>query len=104
VVLPREARRVSYRGSVYYTHRDVWYRSSGRGYVVVSRPSGYRDSYHDHDRFYPRDPHSPYSPGGRVVLPHEARRVMYRGNVYYTHRNVCYRPSRSTYVIVSSPY
>ena len=107
VVLPREARRISYRGNVYYTHRDTWYRPSGSGYVVVSRPSGYRDSYHDHDRhdhLSPRDPRSPYSPGGRVVLPSEARRVMYRGNVYYTHRDTWYRPSGSSYVIVTRPY
>lgn len=95
VVLPREARRVSYRGQVYYNHHDTWYRPSGSSYVVVNRPSGYMD---------PRNPRSPYSPGGTVVLPREARRVSYRGQVYYTHRNVWYRPSGSSYVIVRSPY
>lgn len=64
---------------------------------------------HDHDRdrrpgYGSTDPRSPYSPGGRVVLPSEARRVSYRGQVYYTHRNVWYRPSGSSYVIVRSPY
>lgn len=38
VVLPREARPVAYRGVNYHTHGGVWYRPSGRGYVVVARP------------------------------------------------------------------
>ena len=66
-----------------------------------------RDRY-DGDRRGPsyssRDPRSPFSPGGSVVLPREARRVSYRGNTYYTHRNVWYRPSGSSYVVVASPY
>lgn len=38
VVLPREARRVPYHGVHYYTHRGVWYRPQGRGYIVCPRP------------------------------------------------------------------
>lgn len=51
-----------------------------------------------------RDPRSPYSPGGRVVLPREARRTVYRGGVYYVHRDVWYRSDRGGYVIVARPY
>lgn len=47
---------------------------------------------------------SPYSPGGTVVLPGEARRITHRGQVYYTHRNVWYRPAGRGYVIVQRPY
>ena len=38
VVLPRGARPVVYRGVRYHTHGNTWYRPSGRGYVIVSRP------------------------------------------------------------------
>lgn len=38
VVLPREARRVTHRGSVYYTHRCQWYRPYGSGYLTCPRP------------------------------------------------------------------
>ena len=49
-------------------------------------------------------PRSPFSPGGRVILPREARRVMYRGNVYYTHRGQWYRPSGHGHVACPRPY
>ncbi len=49
-------------------------------------------------------PRSPWSPGGRVVLPREARRTVYRGGVYYVHRDVWYRPYQGGYVIVTRPY
>lgn len=38
VVLPGEARRVSYHGQTYYRHHNTWYRPSGRGYVIVAAP------------------------------------------------------------------
>jgi hypothetical protein len=49
-------------------------------------------------------PRSPYSPGGRVVLPREARRVTHRGNVYYTHRGLWYRPNGTGYLACPRPY
>lgn len=50
-------------------------------------------------------PRSPWSPGGPVVLPREARRVVYRGSVYHTHRGVWYRPGVSGgWVVCPSPY
>lgn len=69
-----------------------------------------------------RNPHSPYSPGGRmmtpgerivhgphhhggvVVLPPGARRHPYRGVTYHTHGGLWYRPSGSGYVVVPRPY
>ncbi len=70
-----------------------------------------------------RHPHSPYSPGGRlvtpgerlihgrphlpggvVVLPAGARRYPYRGVTYHTHGGLWYRPSGPGYVIVPRPY
>ncbi len=51
-----------------------------------------------------QDPRSPRSPGGSVVLPGEARRVVHGGSTYYTHRNVWYRPSGSGYIVVTRPY
>lgn len=72
------------------------------------RRDRHHDLAHDRDRGRPgysyADARDPRSPGGRVILPREARRINYRGQVYYTHRNVWYRPSGSTYVIVRSPY
>lgn len=38
VVLPREARPVVHGGVTYHTHNGLWYRPSGRGYVIVARP------------------------------------------------------------------
>lgn len=49
-------------------------------------------------------PRSPYSPGGRVVLPREAHRVHHRGGVYYTHRGMWYRPHGGGYVVCPRPY
>jgi hypothetical protein len=38
VTLPRGSRRVMHSGTTYYTHGSTWYRSSGSGYVRVTRP------------------------------------------------------------------
>ncbi|MCB1278569.1 hypothetical protein [Prosthecobacter sp.] len=51
-----------------------------------------------------RNPHSPYSPGGVVVLPREARRVYHGGAPYYTHRGVWYRPHGHGFVVCPRPY
>ncbi|MBB5040434.1 hypothetical protein [Prosthecobacter dejongeii] len=76
------------RDGRYDRDRDGRYDRDGRG-----RPGyGYQD------------PRSPRSPGGTVVLPGEARRVIHGGSTYYTHRNVWYRPSGSGYIIVTRPY
>ncbi|MCW0218911.1 MAG: hypothetical protein OJI67_11370 [Prosthecobacter sp.] len=71
-------------------------RVGGTVVVTETRPA------YGHGRY--RHPRSPLSPGGVVVLPREARRVVYRGGTYYTHRNVWYRSSGSGYVVCARPY
>ncbi len=51
-----------------------------------------------------RHPHSPLSPGGVLVLPHEARPMYHRGIAYHTHRGVWYRPVGRGYVVCPRPY
>lgn len=62
------------------------------------------DSYHHYDHGYDHGYDHTYGHGGYVGLPAGARRVYYRGTVYYTHHGMWYRSSGPGYVIVRSPY
>jgi len=107
-------------GVNYYRHNDVYYRSQGRRYVVVERPSyggpsryDPRDRYDRHDgRYDPRDRYDlqqdpRYGHGRETIirtLPSGARVVTHRGTRYYESRGTYYRPSAGGYIIVGSPF
>lgn len=90
--LPPQHRVVTYSGTRYYVHDDVYYRPRGSGYVVVSDPHPHR--HHDRGRT------------NRIIreLPNGYEVTTVRGTRYYRHNDVYYRPRSGGYVIVERPY
>lgn len=109
--LPRGYRTEVISGTRYYHHGGVYYRSQGRGYVVVESPRRGPGSYHpvrDRDRDGTpnwRDPR-PNVPSGQVIrrLPGGYRVVDHRGTRYYRIGDTYYRSHGGGYIIVGSPY
>jgi len=109
-------------GQRYYHHNNVYYRSQGRGYVVVDGPrrsgpgprpdrdwDGGRDR--DRDRDHRGDHNDNRGPGrgrGNVTvirqLPNGYTVVNHRGQRYYKAGNSYYQSGSGGYVIVGSPF
>lgn len=117
--LPSGYRSEVIAGSRYYRHNDIYYRSQGRGYVVVESPhrrfsdrgpGSDRDRGPDRDRDRDGRPNwndpRPNVPGGPVVrrLPNGYKTVTHRGARYYRAGDVYYQSRGDGYIIVRSPY
>lgn len=112
-VLPSGYRTEVIAGTSYYHHGGVYYRPSGRGYVVVNSPhrhsGGYRpDPRRDRDRDGRpnwNDPR-PNVPGGQMVrrLPNGYQTVTHRGTRYYRVGDVYYQSRGEGYIVVARPY
>ena len=82
-VLPRDYRRIPWRGTDYFVHGGVWYRPYGRSYVVVRPPFGFTVS----------------------VLPPFYTTFWFGGIPYYYANGIYYnwRPVQREYVVVEPP-
>lgn len=97
--LPPRYQTVTYGGTRYYYHDNVYYRPQRGGYVVVANPrvratmTGYPVSR---------------GPATNVTvirsLPRGYRTVNYQGVRYYRHGDTFYQPSTGGYRVVASPY
>lgn len=97
--LPPRYQTLTYGGSRYYYHNNVYYRPHGRGYIVVENPRG---------RATTTRSYSARTSGPNVsvirTLPRGHRVVTYNGVRYYQHGSSYYQPTRGGYHLVANPY
>lgn len=97
--LPPRYQTMTYGGTRYYYHNNVYYRPHGGGYIVVANPRvrATMTSY-------------PVSRGAATnvtvirSLPRGYRTVNYQGVRYYRHGDSYYQPASGGYRVVASPY
>lgn len=108
--LPAGYRTVTYGGTRYYQHDNVYYRPRGSGYAVVDRPRAAGPVRRDWDRDGIRNRRDPnptrYDRDITVIrnLPPGYRVVERGGNRYYRAGDTYYERRANGYVAVRQPY
>jgi len=97
--LPPRYRTVTYGGTRYYHHNNVYYRPHGRGYIVVDDPRRRPAAARSHPR------RTVTAEVGVVRTLPRGYRVRTHGGVrYYQHGDSYYQATRGGYRIVPNPY
>lgn len=106
--LPYGYRTELISGTRYYYHNDVYYRPSGRGYIVVESPHRHGPPRGDWDRDGRPDRRGPYPHDHDVTvvrrLPSGYRVVTHHGQRYYLAGDVYYQARGDGYIVVRSPF